>query len=149
MKTLFFAEGVEISSYAQGIGFALTNPTHTSPKGFEWKRAWSPTQKSWREYLKDGIMVDGRRYLDVEDAYQKLKHHTPIGPKRNDFLLRLIEIKLETYPDLMEIIEKRGGKEWILECTHFPNRKGYWETGGRNMFIKLLAKAYENVSKRK
>lgn len=141
--------GEEISSYMDDLAFALTNPVFTSPMGYEWKRDWTPTQKKWREYMKEGIIYNGNRYMDVEQAYQmsKAKFHPGknlLGlPTTEDLMIELITIKLSNYPLLVEEIDKRGGIEYILTSTHQPTKKGsYWETSGGNGFIKCLAIAY-------
>lgn len=139
-------KGEEISSYSDNLAFALTNPVFTSPTGQEWKREWKEGQKKWREYMKDGIVFDGVKYRDVEQAYQKNKLDYPVGEIRDDFMLQLLELKLRTYPKLVEGIDAKGGVEYLKNSTHQPTKQNsHWETGGKNMFIKLLTQAYMNV----
>lgn len=139
-------KGEEISSYSDNLAFALTNPTHTSPTGKIWNRTWTEGQKKWRDYLSKGIEFDGVIYKDVEEAYQKNKNKYPIGESRNEFMKDLIKIKLQTYPKLVEGIDAKGGLGFILKSTHQPTKQNsYWETGGENGFIRMLAKAYTEV----
>jgi hypothetical protein len=139
-------KGEEISSYSDNLAFALTNPVFTSPTGQEWKREWKEGQKKWREYMKGGIVFDGVKYRDVEQAYQKNKLDYPVGEIRDDFMLQLLEIKLKTYPKLVEGIDAKGGVDYLKNSTHQPTKQNsHWETGGNNAFIKLLTQAYMNV----
>lgn len=139
-------KGEEISSYSDNLAFALTNPTHTSPTGKVWSRSWTEGQKKWRDYLSKGISFNGITYKDVEEAYQKNKDKYPIGESRNEFMKDLIKIKLQTYPKLVEGIDAKGGLGFILKSTHQPTKQNsYWETGGENGFIRMLAKAYSEV----
>ena len=138
--------GEEISSYKDGLAYALTNPVFTSPTGSTWSRTWTPKQKEWRDYMSKGITFEGRSYRDVEEAYQKNKSKYPIGQARDNFMLNLIEIKLRTYPKLIEEINKKGGINYLTDSTHQPtNKNSHWESGGDNAFIKLLSQAYLNV----
>jgi len=139
-------KGEEISSYSDNLAFALTNPVFTSPTGQEWKREWKEGQKKWREHMKGGIIFEGKKWRDTEQAYQKNKERFPVGEARNNFMLELIEIKLRTYPKLVEGIDAKGGVDYLKNSTHQPTKKNSdWETGGKNMFIKLLTQAYMNV----
>jgi alkylated DNA repair dioxygenase AlkB len=146
--------GEEISSYSDNLAFGLTNPTHTTPSGFDRSNRgyklkgkvyeWSDGQKAWREYLKPGIEFNGKRYKDVEEAYQKNKTQSD---KDYQLMVDLLEIKLSTYPKLIEGINSKGGSDYILNSTHQPTSKNSkWETGGSNWFIKALNEAYNKVS---
>lgn len=138
--------GDNISSYSSDLGFALTNPVFISPSGYEWKRDWNDNQKAWREYMKNGIVFNGKKYRDVEDAYQKNKNNYPIGEARDNFMKSLIKIKLETYPKLIELIDTKGGVDYLRDSIHQPTKQNsHWETGGNNAFIKALTQAYLEV----
>ena len=140
-------KGEEISSMSDNLAFALTNPVFTSPKGFEWQRNWTKGQQAWRDYMKAGINFEGIQYRDVEDAYQKNKSKYPVGLERDKFMQTLIEIKLRTYPQLVEGIKSKGGVEYLQNSTHQPTaQNSHWETGGNNGFIKALIAAYKNVT---
>jgi hypothetical protein len=141
-------KGDEISSTSNGLAFALTNPTHTSPKGFEWNRKWTKDQEEWRQYLSDGIDYNGHNYKDVEQAYQKNKEGKT-NSEKTQMMLELIITKLKKYPRLTEGISSRGGLEYILDSTHTPrHNNSYWETGGSNAFLKILAQAYLEIKGR-
>lgn len=144
--------GIEISSYQDGLGFALTNPTHASPQGYPWNRNWTEKQKEWRDYMSKGISYNGNHYKDVEEAYQKNKHlfakgNNLFGEKTTeDLMIDLLKIKLQTYPKLVEEITLRGGSSFILNSTHQPTKQNsFWETGGENGFIRSLNTAYLSV----
>jgi DNA replication protein DnaC len=138
--------GKEISSYQYGLEYALTNPVFTSPTGTEWKRDWTEGQSKWREYMSKGIEFEGFIYKDVEHAYQQNKSRFPIGKERDDFMQSLLEIKLRTYPKLIEGIDAKGGLRYLTDSTHQPTKKNsHWETGGNNAFIELLTKAYLSI----
>lgn len=147
-------KGIEISSYSDGLGYALTNPIFYSPTLKWWQRTWTEEQEMWRVYMIGGIRFDGQYYEDVETAYQKNKHKyaTKVDLFNNtqqttdDLMIELLTIKLSTYPKLIEEIDKMGGAEWILQCTHQPTKQNtHWETGGDNAFIIALYIAYKNV----
>lgn len=139
--------GEEISSYKDGLAYALTNPVFTSPTGSLWSRSWTPTQLAIRKYMERGIVFEGKTYKDVEEAYQKNKTKYSIGQTRDTFMLGLLEIKLKTYPKLVTMIEEKGGLSYLTDSTHQPTKKNsHWETGGDNAFIKLLTQAYLNVT---
>ncbi len=138
--------GEEISSYKDNLAYALTNPVFTSPTGSEWNRNWTEGQSKWREYMSKGIEFEGKTYKDVEQVYQKNKDKYPIGQERDKFMQSLLEIKLRTYPKLIEGIDAKGGLSYLTDSTHQPTKKNsHWETGGNNAFIELLTKAYLNV----
>ncbi len=149
-------QGEEISSYQDDLCFALTNPTHTSPSGYDWSRRWTDKQKFWRDYLNEGIIFKGSRYKDVEQAFQMNKHRYSSGnntlfyENSDKLMLELIQIKLLNYPKLIEGIEKKGGFEYLIKCTHQPTKQNsHWETNGDNAFIKILTEAYLNIKNNK
>jgi len=152
-------KGIAIDSKQSGLGFALTNPTHVSPAtNVEWgSRNWSKNQEKWRKKLKKGIEYEGSKYKDVEHAYQTItkiegtkrlkeeyvKEDKPDYAKLEGLMADLIRVKFETYPELLEKIDNKGGLEFLLDSVHSPtDSKSYWETKGGNGFIKALAKAY-------
>lgn len=138
--------GEEISSYSDNLAFALTNPTHTSPRGYEWNRVWSDGQTKWRKYLQEGIVYEGQKYRDVEEAFQTNRVNCKRQIDRSALMIELIEIKLKTYPKLIEGIKFKGGLEYLKQCTHQPTTKNsHWETGGKNGFINCLVEAYNNI----
>lgn len=150
MKTI---TGEEITSYSDGLGFALTNPIFTSPTGFTWNRSWTSEQRFWREYMKEGIIFEQHRYQDVEEAYQKNKKNYSIrktlfnSMTTDDLMIELLKIKLLTFPKLVIEIKVRGGLTYLENCTHQPTKQNsHWETGGDNGFIKALVTAYLNIT---
>jgi len=141
-------KGEEISSYSDGLGFALTNPTFVSPRGTLWRRNWTVKQTKWRDYMANGIEFEGTRYKDVENAYQRNKEQYDFGDEKFELMMELIQIKLRTYPKLVDMIDAKGGLDYIFNSTHQPTKgNSNWETGGNNDFIKALGEAYRDVSK--
>lgn len=138
----------EISSYSNNLEFALTNPIFTSPKGYFWSRNWTESQSKWRSYMREGIIYNENHYVDVEQAYQLCKPKNLLFDSKTKFdvMLELLIIKLQTYPKLIEGIDFKGGLDYLNNCTHQPTKQNTcWETGGQNMFIKLLIEAYKTV----
>lgn len=147
-------QGEEINSYQDGLGFALTNPTHTNPKGGDWQRNWNENQEKWRNYLNKGIVYNGVTYKDVEEAYQKNKHlfnsgidlFNQEGQTTDDLMKDLLVIKLQTYPQLVKGIDQKGGVTYLSNSTHQPTQgSSHWETNGDNAFITALVGAYKEV----
>lgn len=93
------------------------------------------------------------KFVDVEEAYQIIKRISPwmSFEKLQDLIVDLIEIKLRTYPLLVQTITESGGDDWILACSHFTYAKTddfrRWEgTGEESAFICCLLKAYQRLS---
>jgi len=94
-------------------------------------------------------------YKDVEEAYQKNKSKysktKDLFNKEttDDLMVKLLTIKLETYPKLVEGIDFKGGIEYLQNSTHQPTKQNsHWETGGDNAFIKSLIQAYKNIKEK-
>ncbi len=150
-------ETYEISSYSDGLEFALTNPTHTTPSGYNRSKngykdkngkfvKWTNKQKWWIEHAKDGIEYNGKKYKDVEQAYKANK--TNNDEEDYSLMVELIKIKLNKYPILIRDIDKKGGHDYLKRTTHRPtNGKSRWETGNKNLFIKALTQAYDLAKK--
>lgn len=88
------------------------------------------------------------KYADVESAYQANKQRSM--QDRVELIIILIEIKLKTYPIIMETIRKNGGLDWISHCSHWVGfkRKNFQWWGGDGLtspFLQCLFKAYNNL----
>ena len=150
----------EVSSYSEGLEYALTNPTHTTPTGFKFGLKqrknkngklipWTKGQLETRKWLgKRKIKFNNKEYLDVEQAYQQNKGNMNSNQKYN-LMVKLIDIKLKTYPELVEKVNVKGGIEYLNNITHNPtgNVNSLWETAGQDWFKKALIEAYKNVTK--
>ena len=131
-------KGVEISSNSKGLAAALTNPTEKA------KSKGNLTQSYPIEF-------NGKKYKDVETAYQALKDKseaktkpTKENSKNYKLMVDLISAKLEQHPKLVSEITKSGGLAWLISSTHQPTKQNtVWETGGQNWFIEALSSAYE------
>jgi hypothetical protein len=123
------------------LQYALTNPTHTSPRGYNWVKGDMNT----RAYLSDGIVVRGVHYRDSEEAYQKLKSTTDTT---FELMVEIILVKLNTYPKLIGGITDSGGLKYLNRCIHQPAKfTSVWTTNGSDWFIKALIEAYKQCDK--
>jgi len=151
-----------VSSYSEGLEFALTNPILTtpgkyirSPKGYKDEngnfKQWSKSQKEWIDYFKaKPIEYRGEEYLDVESAYQHNKGEHLTGNARDDYDLKLmtdlIKIKFKTYDKLLNEVTNGGGLNYLNTLTHNVRNNGNrWETNGKDMFLTALKQAYIEV----
>jgi hypothetical protein len=97
------------------------------------------------------VTVDGVQYEDAEAAYQALKWTIPNTDKDREALcVRVIEAKLQQYPQLVEFIRINGGVTWLSKCSHHVHAQSsgfqYWEGDGfDSAFIRCLIKAYKLV----
>jgi hypothetical protein len=123
------------------LQYALTNPTHTSPRGYNWVKGDMNT----RAYLSDGIVVRGVHYRDSEEAYQKLKSTTDTT---FELMVEILLVKLNTYPKLIGGIIDSGGLKYLNRCIHQPTKfTSVWTTNGNDWFIKALIEAYKQSSR--
>ena len=139
-------ESVAVDSNQTGLEYALTNPTHTSPKGFKWIKGDEDTRK----YLASGIDYNGKHYADVEQAYQANNTKAKGIPQDDNYdyalMVDLIEIKLNTFPRLIADIDKQGCLEYLNRIVHKPTGgKSRWETGNKDLFKKALTESYNRV----
>lgn len=111
----------------------------------------NPTELAYRKgNLKHHypIIFNGKKYPDVEEAYQTNKFGSL--NERGAFITELIIIKLKTYPIITATIIHNGGIDWLRQCSHWTSAKskGFkaWEGDGeKSLFIRCLIKAYEVV----
>ncbi len=139
---------VPVDSNQTGLQYALTNPTHTSPKG----KKWSKGDKATRGKLAP-IEYDGTTYPDVESAYQANKvDESKTKPSVLDsenfaLMTNLIAAKFESNPWLFEEVEAKGGLDYLNTITHQPTKaNSVWETGGKDWFKKALKAGYTEAS---
>ena len=99
------------------------------------------------------VIIDSRTFEDAEAAYH---FYTRDNKDDIDFCaavcIRVLQHKLEQYPELVCAMESAGGLSWIEKCYHFTYAKTLrfrrWEGIGRkSLFIDCLYKAYEAVAK--
>jgi hypothetical protein len=127
-------KGDNISSDSKGLAAALTNSTVLARKKGNIKGFYN-------------INYNGKNYVDVESAYQSNKEEHLKNGTVLEFMTDLIEIKLRTYPQLVEGINKKGGIAYLQASTHNVKNDGsYWESSGENGFIRALTEAYRRVS---
>lgn len=128
-------QGINIYSGAPDpLGAALTNPTGLAVQKGKLKKGYP-------------VVFKGRRWPDVETAYHGLKVEGK--PELNDRVMaELISAKFAQHPQLLEDVEDRGGREFLLACGHFTNAKsaGFqsWEGQGlESRFIRNLVAGYD------
>lgn len=135
--------GEEISSYSRGLGYALSNSNFTSPMGYAWSKThYCEGTYNYRKLLSSGIEFNGVHYLDVEQAYQSLKHDYKIGIETEILMIKLIMTKFRTFPSLIRRIDDKGGLDYLLDCTHLKGRKTFYGSDGQNLFLILLTISY-------
>lgn len=104
-----------------------------------------------------GYKKDGKNYYDVETEYKantsKIKRpdlSIPEALKYDMNLMYQLQVKkFQQNPELIDMINKRGGLQFILNSEHTVGVKNSrWEgKGSGSNFIKVLAKSYEKVAK--
>jgi hypothetical protein len=115
----------------------LTNPTSIA--------RWKGTLV--RDYP---VVIDSVRYRDAEQAYQQLaaecKHDTA---RCYAICQRVIEHKLQQYPQIVQLIDVSGGVEWLKRCSHWIGERrivNRWTGDGlQSGYIRCLVAAYERV----
>lgn len=127
--------GINIFSGEKGLGGALTNPTELARK-----------KGSIEEYYP--VRYAARNWPDVETAYHVLKTENTV--ENDELMAELIAAKLRQHPTLMAQIEQRGGKEFLLLCSHFTGAKSEqaksWEGQGlASRFIRNLVKGHDKA----
>lgn len=95
------------------------------------------------------IVWNDTTYSDVEEAY-----HDNIPERmcdRVNLITKLIEVKLKTYPIILNTIKANGGVVWLKKCSHWTNSKRksfqFWEgDGDKSPFIRCLINAFINIT---
>ena len=140
---------VIVDSNQKGLGYALTNPTHTSPRGYSWTKGDAATRK----YLSGNkIAFNGKKYRDVEEAYQdnKIKENTENTKDSHNYnlMVSLMVEKLKIFPKLVSGIDNLGGINYLNRIHHAPsNKSSVWHSGdinrgNRDWFKLALIEAY-------
>lgn len=97
------------------------------------------------------IVVDGVRYADVEEYYQRNKVGINLADFEalKDIVIRGIVCKLEQYPRILKVIDDSGGENFIAACSHIVTGRSRWEGKGiESGFIECLLRAYKIVKER-
>jgi hypothetical protein len=107
----------------------------------------NPTELAYRKgnlkkhYPIEYPEVNGIKYPDVEHAYQEFKDGVE---DKWDFMVDLIFIKLETYPEIFKALKESGGVEFLKKCSHHVYGKSWWEGDGEDSpFISALILCYK------
>jgi hypothetical protein len=104
---------------------------------------------------------EGVAYASAEHAFN---HQKQLHPSADEYklMVEVLQAKLEQHPRLTEAIAKRGGSEWLENCTAVATTGGtptthcltninnaqdkQWEGKGKeSAFIQALSEAYTNV----
>jgi hypothetical protein len=107
------------------------------------------------------VKPEGLAYASAEHAFN---HQKQLHPSANEYklMVQVLQAKLEQHPRLVDAIVKRGGTEWLENCTAVATTGGtpathcltnitnaqdkQWEGKGKeSAFIRALAEAYINV----
>lgn len=103
---------------------------HRFGKNVTAKDCWGFSVESW--FFANTKNKDGKDLLNQKE--------------KEELMFHLIVCKLDSYPDLINQIDKRGGIEWLSKCSHIVSGNKNWEgVGEKNNFIKVLCRAYRHI----
>lgn len=89
---------------------------------------------------------EGVAYASAEHAFNHLHQ---LHPRADEYklMVEVLQAKLEQHSRLIDAIAKRGGVEWLENCTNITNAQDkQWEGKGKeSAFIRALTEAYSNV----
>ena len=124
---------LNIFSGEPGLGGQLTNPTELA-------------KQKGCIHQSFPVVFLGKRWPDVETAYQVLKKDSP--PANDVLLVELIAAKFRQHPSLAEAVAKKGGAAWLRTCSHLtrartPGAQSWEGIGEASRFIRVLALGYE------
>ncbi|MCC5668356.1 hypothetical protein LC653_31985 [Nostoc sp. CHAB 5784] len=92
---------------------------------------------------------EGVAYASAEHAFN---HQKQLHPSADEYklMVEVLQAKLEQHPRLTEAIAKRGGVDWLENCTNITNAQDQqWEGKGKeSAFIQALSEAYTNVAEK-
>ncbi|MDZ7962860.1 MAG: hypothetical protein RMY34_34170 [Aulosira sp. DedQUE10] len=107
---------------------------------------------------------EGVAYASAEHAFN---HQKQLYPSADEYklMVEVLQAKLEQHPRLKEAIAKRGGTEWLENCTAVATTGGtptthcltsitnaqdkQWEGKGKeSAFIQALSEAYSNITEK-
>jgi hypothetical protein len=125
------------STEGEGLSAALTNPTELSRRKGTVSRSYPLT-------------FEGQTWPDLEAAWFALSPaaFTAGGTAAEDALMAcMVAAKFEQQSRLARAVERRGGAEWLLRCSHFTDAKSRsmqaWEGRGESSrFIRNLAAGF-------
>jgi Circularly permutated YpsA SLOG family len=84
------------------------------------------------------------------DAKQACIHQKKLNPEQDtvQLIIEVTQAKLEQHPRLVKEITKRGGAEWLKNCSAADNAKNpaHWDGQGKQSnLINVITQAYNNV----
>lgn len=128
--------GINIWSGCHGPEAALTNPTAIARRKGNLSRDYP-------------VLFRGRVYRDAESAYRLNRKDLPF-PAREELCFEIVQAKLCQYPELVTLLDERGGVPWLERCFHLTGAKSgnfrSWEGDGReSAFLRALIRAYESI----
>jgi hypothetical protein len=156
-------QGINIYTKSSDLlGRQLTNPSYAknnksefdiNPSLGNWEHPSTfilPDIKlfSWvRNKYGENVTAQNAWGLSVEAWYFTNTVNRPfLLAKKMEIMQILIVCKLETYPSLVNEIDKRGGLEFLQKCNHIVSGNKNWEGEGlKSNFIKVLCKSYCEV----
>jgi hypothetical protein len=128
-----------ISDSDDPLGAALTNPTTISKaKG-----------KISRDYP---VEFNGVIYPDAEAAYKANKENDDALAKQGKIsdnnmrlMVKVLQVKLEQYPQLVKAITDRGGMNFLMTSSHTGYGNRFEGVGLNSPFIRSLTIAYNSI----
>ena len=93
---------------------------------------------------------EGQPFLSAEQAFYAYKETLPLGEPRVQLMAQILTARFEQHPRLVEAVTKRGGVEWLENCSYkvsSENTKGnFWEGEGlKSPYVRAIAQAYTSV----
>lgn len=109
-----------------------------SKKDFAWVYDIYNIQKTAENIW--GSSVESWYFANIKDDYTQLQ--------KEIIMEELILCKFKTYLFLIEEIEKRGGYDFLRECSHVVFGHSKWEgIGLKSNFIRVMCRAYVRLRK--
>lgn len=144
------------SNASTPLARALSNPTHYN---FKVEDATSIKRGGIDgfESLNNGLMFNGVKYLDVEEAYFTLRTSHDPTLENIGLMLDLIEQKFRQNPTLYLAVNKMGGYNYLKSCTHIIGQvkaedvvrvtdMSGWCSDDGDAFIACLSEAYKRIA---
>ncbi|WP_246163644.1 hypothetical protein [Brasilonema sennae] len=148
------AASVHISPDSKdGLGAALANATALAKEQGKLQNNYqvsinnNPEAAAGRYGVETHLQKPkGVAYASAEHAFHHQKQLHPLADEY-ELMVEVLQAKLEQHPRLIDAIAKRGGTEWLENCTTITSTQDkQWEGKGKeSAFIRAIAQAYTNV----
>ncbi|NMF64628.1 MULTISPECIES: reverse transcriptase-like protein [Brasilonema] len=84
-------------------------------------------------------------FLSAEQAFYAYKETVPLKEPRVQLMAEILQARFEQHPKLAEAITKRGGDQWLKQCSYLVSsgEKNFWEGKGlESPYIRALIQGY-------